>query len=134
MSAKPPKPPDGGGYKSPPHHSRFKKGQSGNPSGKRKATEKEAAQDDLEVVLSQLVPTMIGGKRVKITARRALYQRLLVIGLQGDVKAIGLLLKFKGLNDNKPGSLPQAERDEQEMAVIARYLARKAKRSGGSGD
>ena len=134
MSAKPPKPPGGGGYKSPPHHSRFKKGQSGNPSGKRKGTEKDDEQDDREIVLSQLVPTMIDGKRVKITARRALYQRLLVMSLQGDLKAMALLLKFEGLNDNKPGSLPQAERDEQEEALIERFLARKAERSGGGGD
>lgn len=134
MSAKPPKPPGGGGYKSPPHHSRFKKGQSGNPSGKRKAAEKEVAQDDREIVLSQLVPTTVGGKPVKMTARRALYQTLLVKSLQGDLKAMALILKFEGLNDNKPGSLPQAERDKQEEEVIARYLARKAKRSGGGGD
>ena len=120
------------GYKQPPRHSRFPKGRSGNPSGRRKGlADKQATQDDREIVLSQLVPMTIGGKRVKITARRAIYQKLLAMSFEGNLRAMALLLKFEGLNDNATGSETPLT-NEQEHALIERFLTRRA--TGGSDD
>jgi hypothetical protein len=121
------------GYKNPPQKSRFQKGRSGNPSGRRKRAPEQAKQDDREIVLSQLVPMTIGGKRVKITARQAVYQKLLALSLGGDVRAAIALLKKDGLNDNKPDTdRPLTEAEEE--ALIARFLARKQSAEKGGGD
>lgn len=127
-------PPKPIGYKNPPQHSRFQKGRSGNPSGRRKGDAKLTAQDIRERVLSQPVPMTIGGRRVKVTARQAIYQKLLAMSFEGQLRAISILLKADGLNDN--GSAPQAEPEltsEEEEALIARFLARRG-RAGGGGD
>ena len=119
------------GYKRPPAHSRFKKGQSGNPSGRPKRAAKVAEHDDREVVLSQRVTTTIGGKRVKITARRALYQKLLAMSFEGNLRAVGLLLKSDGLNDNGGAKTSGAGlTTDEEEALLARFLAREGKRDG----
>jgi hypothetical protein len=116
----------------PPAHSRFRKGQSGNPSGRPKQVTKEAERDDREIVLSQLVTTTIGGKRVKITARRALYQKLVAMSFDGNLRAIALLLKFDGLNDNGAASTSDAQlTTKEEEALLARFLAREGRRDGG---
>lgn len=121
------------GYKQPPQKSRFQKGRSGNPSGRRKGAPDEARQDDREIVLSQPVPMTIGGKRVKITARQAIYQKLLAMSLGGDLRAAALLLKNEGLNDNKPDTdRPLTEAEEE--ALIERFLARKRSGVMGGGD
>ncbi|MGN6095453.1 MAG: DUF5681 domain-containing protein [Bosea sp. (in: a-proteobacteria)] len=125
-------PPDVG-YKKPPQHSRFQKGRSGNPSGRRKAAPEQVQLDCREIVLSQLVPMTIGGKRVKVTAREALYQKLLAMSLAGNLRAAALLLKNDGLNDNKPDTdRPLTEAEEE--ALIERFFARKRSAETGGGD
>lgn len=122
------------GYKKPPQNSRFQKGRSGNPSGRRrKGASDEAKQDDREIVLSQPVPMTIGGKRVKVTARQAVYQKLLAMSLGGDLRAAALLLKNEGLNDNRPDAEPSLTEAEED-ALIARFLARKRSSMNGGGD
>lgn len=121
------------GHKKPPLHTRFQKGRSGNPSGRRKGAPGQAKQDYREMVLSRLVPMTIGGKRVKVTAREALYQKLLAMSFDGNLNAMKLLLKDDCLNDNKTdaeSSLSEAE----EEALIARFLARQLKNAKGGGD
>lgn len=123
-------PPEPVGYKKPPRHSRFQKGRSGNPSGRRKdLAGKQAGQDDREIVLSQRVPMTVGGKRVKVTARRALYQKLLAMSFEGNLRAMALLLKSEGLNDNTVGS-ERTLTSEQEEELIAAALLRLAKAGG----
>jgi hypothetical protein len=124
------------GYGCPPEHSRFKKGQSGNPSGKRKNKPKPKPkptkmQDDLEVVLSQPLTMTLHGKRVTVSARQALFQKLLAMALDGDVSAARLLLKSKPENDNV--HVQQGDLDElsaAEEAVIARLKERQEGRAG----
>ena len=121
------------GYKKPPQHSRFRKGRSGNPSGRRKQVSDTDRQLDREVVLSQLVPMTIGGKRVKIPARQAVYQKLLAMSLGGNVSAMALLFKLDMANDNTPeAERPQSEAEEE--ALIARFLARKQSAEMGGED
>lgn len=125
-------PPDVG-YKKPPQHSRFQKGRSGNPSGRRKGALEKAKQDYRETVLSRLVPMTIGGKRVKVTAREALYQKLLAMSFEGNLAAMKVLLKGDGINDNKSDA-EKALGEAEEEALIARFLARELKKAKGGGD
>ena len=119
------------GHKKPPLHTRFQKGRSGNPSGRRKG--EQAKQDYREMVLSRLVPMTIGGKRVKVTAREALYQKLLAMSFDGNLNAMKLLLKDDSLNDNKTDAESSLSYEERE-AMISRFIARELKNARGGGD
>ena len=121
------------GHKKPPLHTRFQKGRSGNPSGRRKRAPEQAKQDYREMVLSRLVPMTIGGKRVMVTAREALYQKLLAMSFDGNLSAMKLLLKDDGLNDNKADAESSLS-DEEREAMIARFIARELKNARGGGD
>jgi hypothetical protein len=121
------------GYKRPPQHTRFRKGQSGNPSGKKKARP-VAQEDDREAVLSQPLTMTLQGKRVTVTARRALYQRLLAMALDGNLRAMALLLKLDAQNENwkKEAEPEKPEVSESEEALITRFFDRHSE--AGEGD
>ncbi|MGO4676247.1 DUF5681 domain-containing protein [Bosea sp. 2YAB26] len=122
------------GYKAPPEDSRFKKGQSGNPSGKPRRAKNGAAVDEREAVLGRMVTTRINGKVVRITARRALYEKAVDMAFKGDMRALALLLKFDRMSDSDAASGPAEQNTAEEEALIARYLARKANDAGGGGE
>lgn len=117
------------GYKNPPQHSRFQKGRSGNPSGRRK-TAKETGQNDLDVVMSQPVTMIIDGKKVRLTVRRALYQKLASMAFGNNLRAIALLLKADSLNDNSAGQADALGAAEAE-AIIADFVRRQGGGTGG---
>ncbi len=127
------------GYKRPPQHTRFQKGRSGNPSGKAKQPKPVSQEDAREAVLSQSLTMTLQGKRVTVTARQALYQKLLAMGLEGNLRAAALLLKLDAQNENrtKPPEAEVSDLAESEEALIARFLQRhagEADKAEGGGD
>lgn len=118
------------GYKKPPQNSRFQKGQSGNPSGRRKSKASTAAKDDDQPFLSKMVKAKIAGKEVWISKREALRERLFAIAMDGNVPAFALLFRLDMANDNKSDAESGLTEAEEE-ALIARFLSRK--RSGAVG-
>lgn len=79
------------GYKRPPRHSRFRRGQSGNPRGRRKGSGVRSAA---EKVLDRKVTVTIDGKRQKVPITEALVLQLTQRALAGDSKAIRDVLKI----------------------------------------
>ena len=74
------------GCKKPPKHTQFKKGQSGNPSGKPK---KILSED--EIVLRELnarVPITEGGKQKRMAKMDVIIKRQVNLAMQGDPKAV----------------------------------------------
>jgi hypothetical protein len=85
--------PDRIGYKSPPEHTRFKKGRSGNPSGrpKRAAGHKQTVAR----ILQEPVTTRTkDGRKKRLTTQEAILLRLKQKALDGDVRAIDRLNTF----------------------------------------
>ena len=71
----------GGGYRRPPRATRFTKGQSGNPAGRRRGRRREAPY---EAVLGQMVTIREGGVERRVTAAEAFLLQLTKRGLEGD--------------------------------------------------
>lgn len=71
----------GGGYRRPPRATRFTKGQSGNPAGRRRGRRREAPY---EAVLGQMVTIREGGVERRVTADEAFLLQLTKRGLEGD--------------------------------------------------
>lgn len=76
----------GVGYRSPPEHTRFEKGKSGNPRGRPRKRE------DLNSILERVLTHKVGIKdnARKIPIRDALIWKLRELALQGDKQALAL--------------------------------------------
>jgi len=80
------------GYKKPPEHTRFKKGQSGNPRARPKASKSLAAL--LTEILDEKVTIMENGKRRRIASREVFVKQLVDRTVLGDPKAMPAFLRL----------------------------------------
>jgi Family of unknown function (DUF5681) len=80
------------GYKKPPEHTRFKKGQSGNPRARPKASKDPAAL--LTEILDEKVTIMENGKRRRIASREVFVKQLVDRTVLGDPKAMPAFLRL----------------------------------------
>ena len=78
------------GYRKPPRHTRFKKGQSGNPRGRPSGSKNLSTL--LSEVLNELVVVAESSGRRKITKRRAIIMQLVNQAAKADWRATKLLL------------------------------------------
>jgi hypothetical protein len=80
------------GYKRPPVQSRFKPGQSGNPSGRPKGSQ------NLKTLFNKILKEEVSlreGAEVRTVSKAEALMRGLVIGaLKGDTRSLGTLLRF----------------------------------------
>jgi len=111
------------GYKKPPLHTRFQKGSSGNPKGRKKRNRN--LKTDLEEELAERIVVTEGGRQVRLSKQRAMLKRLVVKGLNGDSNAIAkvfeLALRLVGADEQADETTPlQAE----DQAILDAFLAR----------
>ncbi|MEE9301102.1 MAG: DUF5681 domain-containing protein [Alphaproteobacteria bacterium] len=78
------------GYRRPPKHTQFKKGQSGNPKGRPKG--RKNFRTEFEEELNERITIREGDAIRRISKRNAILKSLVAKGLKGDSKAIALLL------------------------------------------
>jgi Family of unknown function (DUF5681) len=74
------------GYGKPPAHTRFRKGQSGNPSGKPKKVLSEG--EILLRVLSSKVPVTEGGRKRRMSKLEVTLRQQVNLAMKGDPKAV----------------------------------------------
>ena len=123
------------GYKNPPAHSRWRKGQSGNPSGRPKSPGNFA--DDLMAELSELIQVTEGGKVRRLTKRRALVKSLTSASLKGNARAASLLISLCArVIEADPHGEGQAELSGKDRKIVEDYLERQVQlrlaKQGGS--
>lgn len=81
------------GYKSPPEHSRFKKGQSGNPRGRPK----KDYEKGIFGILEDEITIRLSGKNKRVSKIEALVYKLINDALGGDLNALKMLFRIPGI-------------------------------------
>src|SRR5689334_15285951 len=86
------KPDDKVGYKRPPQHSRFKPGQSGNPSGRPKGSQN--LKTLFHKIMKEEVQLREGSDVSRVTKAEALMRGLVIGALKGDTRSTSVLLRL----------------------------------------
>src|SRR5947207_5927526 len=80
------------GYKRPPRHSQFKRGHSGNPTGRPRGAKNIST--DLMEELSERISVREGERSLKVSKQRALLKSMLSKAMKGDVRAAGVVFQL----------------------------------------
>jgi hypothetical protein len=84
------------GYGRPPRHTRWKKGQSGNPRHKKRKV-REGTIAILDHLLMRIVPITINGELKRMSALEVIVTQLVQKELAGSTRASRVLLKYTQL-------------------------------------
>jgi len=110
------------GYKDPPRHSQFKKGQSGNPSGRPK--KQPNFPEDAIAILGAPVTGHANGKEITLPAAQAMFRRLCQKALKGDNAALRWV--FNLMLTLEPEAQRQAGQNVVEVPDAKSKLAKMA--------
>jgi hypothetical protein len=115
------------GYGKPPRHTRFAKGQSGNPRGRPCGAKSFTTL--LEEALNEAVTVTENGGRRKVSKRRAIVTQLVNRSATADFRAIKLLFDIVRENERltEAASSETAEFSEADEKVLAQLRARYSK-------
>lgn len=103
------------GYGKPPTHSRFKKGTSGNPKGRRpKSSNVDKLMDE---ELDRKITVHENGKSARITLRQFIIKRHIRNAMEGDARAINHVLEFMRTR-SKPDPFDLEPADEEALKVF----------------
>src|SRR3954469_10802569 len=80
------------GFCRPPVHTRFKPGQSGNPSGRVKGSKN--LKSLFHQILNEQIPLRDGTQSKTVTKAEALMRRLIIGGLNGDGRSMMTLMRI----------------------------------------
>jgi len=80
------------GYKSPPVHTRFQPGKSGNPSGRAKGSQNFKTL--FNKILNEKISVREGSDVKKVSKAEAILRTVVVGALKGDVRHAAMLMKF----------------------------------------
>jgi hypothetical protein len=117
---------NGAGYGKPPVHSRFKKGESGNPHGRPKAV--PSFKSDLLQELQDPHPVHEDGQVTTVTKQRALVKSLTAAALNNDMRAANMLLalmRHYGVGSDEPA---QEDADLEDLDALQTYIDDQRKR------
>ena len=109
------------GYGRPPIHSRFKKGASGNPTGRLKGVKN--LKTDLQEELAELISVRYGKHKYQLTKQRAIIKSLVAAAVRGDTKAAAAVFALcervleVGDGDDAPNALSPEGKELIERLV-----------------
>jgi hypothetical protein len=115
------------GYGKPPRHTRFKKGQSGNPRGRSSGSKN--LMTVLDETLNEPVIVAENGGRRKISKLRAIIKQVVNQSAKGDWRMAKMLLDFIRENErsNEPASAETSAFSEADEKVLEQLRARFSK-------
>ena len=100
------------GYGKPPKSGQFKKGQSGNPKGRRKGTKNTGAM--VKKIMDQKITITVNGRNRSVSVKEAAVQKLAVTALKGTPRE--RIDAFKALHYYAPDLL-KGEEASQNITV-----------------
>jgi hypothetical protein len=110
------------GYGRPPTRSRFQKGQSGNPAGRRKGVQNLGT--DVKRTLATPVRVKENGRTRNKSTQESALMVLREKALRGDARALDLLLELAARFNNDPAEAGQAQPlPADDQAILAAYVA-----------
>lgn len=113
------------GYQHPPVHSRFKKGQSGNPGGRKKGNRN--LKTVLTAVMESEVQVSDNGKKRIMPLKEALLWRQAQCGMAGEWKASESLFdRYERLGLDR--AEPECELAEEDAHMLEQFLLRGSSR------
>ena len=121
------------GYGKPPHRTRFKKGQSGNPRGRLSGSKNLSTL--LSEALNEPVIVTENGRRQKVSKQQAIINQLVNQSANGDWRAFKLLLDI--VHDIERRTEPETAEDAfgwAEEKVVEQFKARFFRKEGESND
>jgi hypothetical protein len=117
------------GYGKPPVHTRFQKGESGNPKGRPRGMKNMSTL--LSTALNASIVVVANGRRKKITKREAIVTQLVNKSAAADLKAtqivLALLRDLECQADDPAGAAVLTEADQE---IIRRIQARLRNENG----
>ena len=108
------------GYGKPPQHTRFKKGESGNPTGRPKGSKNLTTL--LEKELKQRVVVTENGRRRSITKQEAMVKHLVNKAVSGDRPLMQLLLDEIRLLEARVAESPSGANLNEDDREVMRQI------------
>ena len=112
------------GFKSPPVHTRFKAGQSGNPSGRPKKV--KGLKAELIDELAEFTQVSEGNQNLQVTKARAIAKSIVRAAAGGNLRATTALISLFARDplDTEPTDEPTPE----EHALLDDFVDREVRR------
>lgn len=108
------------GYGKPPRDTRFKPGQSGNPSGRRKP--KPTLAQRLDQILAEKVSVTEGGTSRKMSKEEVFLRQTVAKAISGDRQFGRLLLDYLQRRQNTPDAAAANQTDEFLLGELIQIL------------
>jgi Family of unknown function (DUF5681) len=117
----------GVGYGHPPMHTRFKKGESGNPGGRPRGTKAGQAQELILKEAYRKLNVREGERLVKLPAFVAIFRSQVMLAAKGNAPAqravLGMVQAIEHVNAAKQVANPEQEKPEMSELELARRIA-----------
>jgi len=112
------------GYRKPPKSSRWRKGQSGNRSGRQKGVRN--LKTELTEELGEIINIKEQGLARTVTKQRALIKALTAKAVQGDTRAANILINmmFRLLHPELIADAPE-ELAKEDQAILDSFVVRR---------
>jgi Family of unknown function (DUF5681) len=108
------------GYGKTPEHSRYKKGQSGNPVGRPKKRKAIDSASIMNKILDESAIINVDGKQLKITKREAFHRILLKQATEGKSSSIKAVLRIAEEGVAVEGFVP----DDLDAELLKNFIDR----------